>query len=194
MTNKILLVGLVLLQWQSAHASYRKHAEFKPADVPSQAAEFIKTAVDGRSFLIGRQIIARKTGQRLHFRRQENGTFWIKFDICLQYRGEGPFEAFNSEIKKNVVLDRRDLSKPTFSWKLHEGSQKGIEEMVNSPKQGFEEFVVSHTELVTVSNGEKIQCRTTAVLTARTPEKALEVISLYFSKFPEDTLLVEDDG
>jgi len=183
MTNKILLVGISLFQWQSAHGSYRKHAEFKPADVPSQAAQFIKTAVDGRSFLNGRQIIVRKTGQRLHFRRQGNGTFWIKFDICLQYRGDGPFEAFNRDIKKNVALDRRDLSKPTFSWKLHEGSQKGLEE-----------FAVSHTELVTVPNGEKIQCRTTAVLTARTPEKALEVITLYFSKFPEDTLLVEDDG
>lgn len=184
----------LLLLAPAGEASYRKHAEFKPADVPTEAARFLKTAVEQQEWWPGRRILVRKTGQGIHFHLKDNGSFLITLDISLQYKGKGPSTFLIDGIEERKTMGSRPLENPSFEWSLDDQTQKEIENMVNTPKHGIFRFEVKHTELVSTAKGEPIQTRTRVEMTAWTPEKALEIITLYFSKFPAETTLWEDDG
>jgi hypothetical protein len=194
-TKSIARIAAVLLLAVSiGQASIRDHAEFKPADVPVEAAKFLRTAEESHPWWPGRRILIRGTDQGLHFHRKDNGSFWIRFDISLQYTGKRPSSSFMDGIEERKTLDSRDLKNPAFKWKLEDKTQKAIEDIVNSPKHGVMDFKVEHTILVNTTNGESITSRSQVTMTVWSREKALEIISLYFANFPADTLLWEDDG
>ena len=188
------IAAVLLLAVSIGQASYRNHAEFKPADVPVKAAKLLKTAVEQHEWWPGRRILIRGIEQGLHFRRKDNGSFRISFDISLQYTGKSPSTSLIDGIEERKTLDSRDLKAPAFKWKLDDKTQKAIEDMVNSPKHGIMDFQVEHTILVDTAKGKAITSRSQVSMTVWTPEKALEIISVYFANFPADTLLWEDDG
>jgi len=186
---------ILLLLSPISMATFGKRREFKPMDVPAEAAMLVKAAAeDHLEKRPGRQIRVRKTGQGLRFNRMEDGLFRISFDLSLQYMGEFPLSSLIPGIEERKTLGARDLKNPTFAWKLDDRTRKEIENMINTPEHGILRSEVRHTEMISGAKGDTVQTGTRVELMVGSAEKAVEIITLYFSKFAEDAVLWEDDG